>query len=232
MCLPVARRPRVCLSLRRAERVATRARAFEAMRRSMHALRVTLRSCLHGLDTSTSGGLASHGVARSLGAVFVETGAFASGSSTAACLPESGRELSDAQGRKRLASINAASLCAPHGASRTRKPSIRPRPRTTADGSRARDRRPSRGDPRRVRRSSCAAALCTWRFVRQRCVNRRMEREAWTAWACATRYCTGSALEASATGSSPSIGEGRVVPRASAQWPASVARARVGDEQT
>eukprot|EP00965_Chrysotila_dentata_P115078 3804631-Pleurochrysis_carterae.AAC.1 len=58
-----------------------------------------------------------------------------------------------------------------------------------------------------------------------------MERDAWTAWACVTQSCTGSTLGLSATGSSLSIGEGGAVPHANAQWPASVARARVGDEQ-
>eukprot|EP00965_Chrysotila_dentata_P044605 1482678-Pleurochrysis_carterae.AAC.3 len=43
MCLPFVRRLRACLSLERAERVATRARALEEMRRSMHGMRVSLR---------------------------------------------------------------------------------------------------------------------------------------------------------------------------------------------
>eukprot|EP00965_Chrysotila_dentata_P215181 6188611-Pleurochrysis_carterae.AAC.3 len=90
MCLPVARRPRVCLSLRRAERVATRARAFEAMRKSMHVLRATLRPCSQVFNTSTTGGLASHGVAWSLVVASGGTDALASLLSTETCLPESG----------------------------------------------------------------------------------------------------------------------------------------------
>eukprot|EP00965_Chrysotila_dentata_P108981 3600320-Pleurochrysis_carterae.AAC.4 len=110
MCLPVARRPRVCLSLRRAERVANRARAFEAMHRSMHALHVTLRSRPDGLGTSTLGWPASHGAARSLGVVFAKTGAFVSCLATATCLSESGLDRGGAHGHARFASINAASV--------------------------------------------------------------------------------------------------------------------------
>eukprot|EP00965_Chrysotila_dentata_P039255 1304217-Pleurochrysis_carterae.AAC.1 len=54
MCLPLVRRLRVCLWLERAERVATRARAFEEMRRSMHELRIFLRSHAGRLELSCS----------------------------------------------------------------------------------------------------------------------------------------------------------------------------------
>eukprot|EP00965_Chrysotila_dentata_P215919 6189070-Pleurochrysis_carterae.AAC.3 len=57
MCLPRVRRLRVCLSLKRADRVVTKARAFEAMRRSMHLLRATPRSSL-----GTIGGCAARSI--------------------------------------------------------------------------------------------------------------------------------------------------------------------------
>eukprot|EP00965_Chrysotila_dentata_P022500 744885-Pleurochrysis_carterae.AAC.1 len=92
MCLPVARRPRVCLSLRRAERVATRARAFEAMRKSIHALRVASRSILHVSGATAIRGSKLAGVAASLAVACAATDSFASRSVSATCLLASGAE--------------------------------------------------------------------------------------------------------------------------------------------
>eukprot|EP00965_Chrysotila_dentata_P129864 4292595-Pleurochrysis_carterae.AAC.4 len=103
-------RPRVCLSLKRAERVATRARAFEAMRRSMHALRVAVRSRSGGTGATTLGWLASHGATRSFGVVFVGAGTFASVLASETGLLASGSERGHACECACLASVSEASV--------------------------------------------------------------------------------------------------------------------------
>eukprot|EP00965_Chrysotila_dentata_P254157 6211780-Pleurochrysis_carterae.AAC.3 len=114
MCLPLVRRLRVCLSLRRAERVAARARALEAMRRSMHALRVALRSCPSTFGVSTSGlqacASSSQSVAKPSGAAFDATGGFVSGSGLTTAPIGTGTERGSAQAHARRASISAASV--------------------------------------------------------------------------------------------------------------------------
>eukprot|EP00965_Chrysotila_dentata_P109206 3608964-Pleurochrysis_carterae.AAC.1 len=112
MCLPFVRRPRVCLSLRRAERVATRARTHEAMRRSMHVLRVAKRSRPGMFRESTSGLQACASVLRlvamSTAAASDVTGDFASGSGSKTLSSGTGMNRGGARAHACCVSISAA----------------------------------------------------------------------------------------------------------------------------
>eukprot|EP00965_Chrysotila_dentata_P116090 3837735-Pleurochrysis_carterae.AAC.1 len=114
MCLPFVRRLRVCLSLRRAERVAIRAPALEAMRRSMRALCSALRSRPDRLSESTSGLLAwlsaLRDAAMPLGAEFAEADGFASCSKPTTHLVEAKSRWGCAIVHARRASIKVASV--------------------------------------------------------------------------------------------------------------------------
>eukprot|EP00965_Chrysotila_dentata_P090000 2970224-Pleurochrysis_carterae.AAC.1 len=114
MCLPLVRRPRVCLSLRRAERVVTKARAHEAMRRSMHVLRVAKRSRSGMFGESNFGSQACPSVlqleATSTGVAFGEAGGIASSSGPATLLSGTGVSRGGMMAHACCASISTASV--------------------------------------------------------------------------------------------------------------------------
>eukprot|EP00965_Chrysotila_dentata_P257741 6212985-Pleurochrysis_carterae.AAC.2 len=108
MCLPLVRRPRVCLSLERAERVATRARAFEEMRRSTHELRVFLRSHAGRLELSCLTQFAELGEFDPLNATSASSGAKSRSSTLVACMLDPGATRGRVFGRADLSLINDA----------------------------------------------------------------------------------------------------------------------------
>eukprot|EP00965_Chrysotila_dentata_P097009 3206706-Pleurochrysis_carterae.AAC.3 len=114
MCLPLVRRPRVCLSLRRAERVATKARAHEAMCRSMHVLRVAKRSRSGAIGESDFGSQACPSVSQqevtSTGAAFSEAGGDASSSGSVTLPFGTGAGRGGVQARACCASNSMASV--------------------------------------------------------------------------------------------------------------------------
>eukprot|EP00965_Chrysotila_dentata_P093297 3081852-Pleurochrysis_carterae.AAC.1 len=108
MCLPFVRRLRVCLSLERAERVATRARALEAMRRSMHELRVSLRSRAGRFGLACLGRLALLGESISFIVMSAGPGVTALSLGLATCTFGPGTARGRVSGRAGLSPINVA----------------------------------------------------------------------------------------------------------------------------
>eukprot|EP00965_Chrysotila_dentata_P245452 6206562-Pleurochrysis_carterae.AAC.3 len=108
MCLPLVRRLRVCLSLKRAERVATRARALEEMRKSMHELRVSLRSHAGRFELSRLGQHATLGELVSFSVTSAGSGDDALSLRSATCTSGFGTARGRESGRACLLPINEA----------------------------------------------------------------------------------------------------------------------------
>eukprot|EP00965_Chrysotila_dentata_P184519 6091250-Pleurochrysis_carterae.AAC.2 len=88
--------------------MATRARALEEMRRSIHGLRTSLRSHAERFELSCSGRLAELGESASFNVLFTEPGGGASRFRLASCAPCSGTMRDCVSGRVGLLPINAA----------------------------------------------------------------------------------------------------------------------------